>query len=68
MTPDSQNDKWAPDPLHEPSDGFPKVPALRRTGFLNSYSFLAWTRWVLIIFGWAFAIILAGVITGLFKS
>jgi hypothetical protein len=68
MTPDSQNDKWAPDPLHEPSDGFPKVPALRRTGFLNSYSFLACTRWVLIIFGWALAIILAGVITGLFKS
>jgi hypothetical protein len=51
-----QDDKWAPDP----KNGL-KIWHL-------SYPFLAWSRWILILAGWAQATILASAIGSKFKS
>jgi hypothetical protein len=59
-----QDDTWGPNP-HLDS---PSVEGLRRWLPRLSYSWLAFVRLLLIVLGWALALILAGVIGSLFKS
>ena len=51
-----QDDKWMPDPNR------------RATNWVNSYAFLAGTRWFLILAGWAQATILASAVGSRFKN
>jgi hypothetical protein len=59
-----QDDAWGPNPQINPE---PRVGWKRWLPRL-SFSWLAFTRLLLIVLGWGLAIILAGVIGGLFKS
>jgi hypothetical protein len=59
-----QDDAWGPNPAFRPA----QRNGWRRWLPRYSYSWLALARLLLIILGWALAIILAGVIGGLFKS
>ena len=59
-----QDDAWGPNPAFRPAPREGWKRWLPRC----SYNWLAFARLILIILGWALAIILAGVIGGLFKS
>jgi hypothetical protein len=50
-----QDDKWAPDRRHA------------TTHWFNSYWFLMWTRWALILFGWFQATVLAAALSNRLK-
>lgn len=50
-----QDDKWAPNQNHTATDLF------------NHYWFLMWTRWLLILFGWFQATVLAAALVSRFK-
>ena len=59
-----QDDAWAPNPQLDA----PSRESWKRWLPRFSYNWLAFARLVLIILGWALALILAGVIGNLFKS
>jgi hypothetical protein len=50
-----QDDKWAPDRRHQSADWF------------TNYWFLMWSRWVLILFGWFQATVLAAALSNRLK-
>ena len=51
-----QDEKWAPDPSHQ------------TTSWIESYAFLSWFRWLLILSGWGQATVLASAIGSRFKT
>jgi hypothetical protein len=62
------DDKWAPDPANGGKAWFPKKPCLDWLGWFNSYDFLTWSRWGIIILGWFQAAVLGTALTSRFKS
>jgi hypothetical protein len=62
-----QDDKWAPDPSHQ-AKALAPICILQWTTVVNSYSFLAFVRWFIIILGWVQATVLAGALSNRFKS
>ncbi|HEX4019922.1 MAG TPA: hypothetical protein VHX63_02160 [Acidobacteriaceae bacterium] len=62
-----QDDKWAPDPSHNPIALGPTC-LLQWTAAFNSYSFLTFVRWFIIVLGWIQATVLAGALGSRFKS
>jgi hypothetical protein len=65
-----QDRDWAPDPQAGKASSLPergKRRALTRRVPRLNYRWLAVSRWLLILLGWALAIILAGAIGGIFK-
>jgi hypothetical protein len=64
------DDKWAPDPANGGKAWFPQktCPCLDWLGWFNSYDFLTWSRWGIIILGWFQAAVLGTALTSRFKS
>ncbi|MGP8174462.1 MAG: hypothetical protein ACLP7O_07930 [Terracidiphilus sp.] len=62
------DDKWMPDPKHEPQPWFPQIRWLNWLAFFNSYGFLVFSRWGLIVWGWAQTIVLPGSVAERFKK
>jgi hypothetical protein len=60
------DDKWTPNPSPEfCRPWFPKLPYLF---FVSTYGILVFTRWFLIVWGWAQATILAAAVADRFKK
>ncbi|MDR3774186.1 MAG: hypothetical protein P4L26_12600 [Terracidiphilus sp.] len=65
-----QDDAWEPNPQAKPASWFPHRPRLTWTRWLPgmNYPWLAMLRWILILLGWALALILAAAISERFKT
>lgn len=61
------DDKWMPDPQHPPQPWF-RIGWLDWLKWFNSYGFLVWSRWVLIVWGWVQATVLAAALADRFKK
>lgn len=62
------DERWVPDPKHEPRPWFPNHPWLDGLKWLNAYWFLAITRWLLILSGWVQATVLVVAVSDRFKK
>ncbi len=62
------DERWMPDPQHQPRPWFPKDGRLDGLKWFNSYSFLVWFRWLLILWGWVQATILAASVADRFRK
>jgi len=62
------DDKWMLDVNHAGQTWFPENPSLDWLRVLNSYWFLAISRWVLILSGWFQATVLVAALSGRFKE
>jgi hypothetical protein len=62
------DDKWMPDLQHQPQPWFPQVRSLGWLAVFNSYGFLVWSRWLLIVSGWVQATVLAAALADRFKK
>jgi hypothetical protein len=62
------DDKWTPDPAHGGKAWFPQYSRLNWLGYFNSYGFLTFSRWVIILLGWFQAAVLGASLTNRFKS
>jgi hypothetical protein len=62
------DEKWMPDPKHDPVPWFPLVCWLNWLKWFNSYWFLMVSRWGLILGGWVQATILAASVADRFRK
>jgi hypothetical protein len=62
-----QDDKWYPDPSHQPIS-LGAGCLFHWTWIFDSYGFLTSVRWCLIVFGWVQATVLAAALSNRFKS
>jgi hypothetical protein len=62
------DERWTPDLQHQPQPWFPRLPMLDGLKWFNSYGFLVWSRWLLILSGWFQATVLAAALADRFKK
>jgi hypothetical protein len=62
------DDKWMPNPQHQPQPLYPNIGWLKWLSFPNSYWFLMGTRWLLILTGWVQATIFVAAVADRFKK
>jgi hypothetical protein len=62
------DERWMPDLQHQPQPWFPRHPWLDGLKWFNSYGFLVWSRWALILSGWVQATVLAAALADRFKK
>lgn len=61
------DDKWMPDLQHQPQP-WCRIGWLDGLKWFNSYGFLVWSRWLLIVSGWVQATVLAAALADRFKK
>jgi hypothetical protein len=62
------DERWMPDLQHQPRPWFPRHPWLDGLKWFNSYGFLVWSRWLLILSCWFQATVLAAALADRFKK
>jgi hypothetical protein len=62
------DERWMPDLQHQPRPWFPQIGWLDGLKWLNSYGFLVWFRWLLIVWGWVQATIFAASVADRFRK
>jgi len=62
------DERWIPDVQHKPQPWFPQIGWLDGLKWFNSYGFLVWFRWFLIVWGWVQATIFAAAVADRFKK
>jgi hypothetical protein len=62
------DDKWSPDPDHQPQPWVQNVDWLKWTAFFNWYWFLVVSRWFLILTGWIQATVFIAAVADRFKK
>lgn len=62
------DERWMPDLQHNPQQWFAHVGWLDGLKWLNSYGFLMWSRWLLILSGWVQATVLVAALSERFKK
>ncbi|MGA9071110.1 MAG: hypothetical protein WB424_12685, partial [Terracidiphilus sp.] len=62
------DERWMPDLQHQPREWFPQIGWMDGLKWFNSYGFLVWFRWALIVWGWIQATVLAAAVADRFKK
>ncbi|MFZ1087109.1 MAG: hypothetical protein WAN35_19265, partial [Terracidiphilus sp.] len=62
------DERWMPDLQHQPRAWFPQIGWMDGLKWFNSYGFLVWFRWALIVWGWIQATVLAAAVADRFKK
>jgi hypothetical protein len=62
------DERWMPDLQHQPQPWFPQIGWLDGLKWLNSYGFLVWFRWLLIVSGWVQATVFVASVADRFRK